>query len=703
MAKEDRRTSEADLENGVRLFLSRLEEIVESDPEVADIHAAFEAYCLKRYSLGNSATNQRVGGPRDLGIDFYSQRDRVYQIGQCKFPEREWIEANPGKVRSFGPQALSDATDALRYLFGKSDLKPNERVKQLYGLVEGDKSAPDFHVSFLVIVFGRLNARASDAFKALESEYATRRIKLSLAEIDSLVEELVVGADRAGEPIKFDLRIRKGELIRASNYCYFLANAADLYAAFMKFGWRLFDLNLRYEVQNSSINGEIVESLARSRSRRRFHHYNNGLIVVAKTYSLRDDETKVILAEAQIVNGLQTVKSIYNAVASKEVELGDLDSECVVQVKVIRTDEADFVSGLVKATNNQNPMAARNLRSNNREQKTLRTGFDALTPRWFYQVKEGEWKSLTSESARFFEQVVGRRPAEYRPEPTKQFARLIDNQDAAKAWLAFIGMADFAGDRVTHFFSDDAVYEIAFKSCPTIEYWKAFGESLDWDHGRAGMLGSSQGSASQYLLAYFVYQFVNRFIPSPQKYRELALNEGVKSGRIAKASGSFITTERDQDAFLAENRTYQTWRLMANMKELLAEIVTQVLVRRYGPLDGDVSSSLLRSFEAADFVVAGDIRESAQAAASAAELAKAQVFGRILRMLHHVSQQFWEEKKQALLSTSRLRTMLLKREIAASLKDLVWQTDERVGLDKAWKPEGVSFLRSLPALKKSGE
>ena len=114
MAKEDRHTSEADLENGVRLFLSRLEEIVESDPEVADIHAAFEAYCLKRYSLGNSATNQRVGGPRDLGIDFYSQRDKVYQIGQCKFPEREWIEANPGRVRSFGPQALSDATDALR-------------------------------------------------------------------------------------------------------------------------------------------------------------------------------------------------------------------------------------------------------------------------------------------------------------------------------------------------------------------------------------------------------------------------------------------------------------------------------------------------------------------------------------------------------------------------------------------------------------
>ena len=61
-----------------------------------------------------------------------------------------------------------------------------------------------------------------------------------------------------------------------------------------------------------------------------------------------------------------------------------------------------------------------------------------------------------------------------------------------------------------------------------------------------------------------------------------------KSGRIAKASGSYISPERDQDAFLAENRTDQAWRLMADRKELLAEIVVQVLVRRYAPVDGDV-------------------------------------------------------------------------------------------------------------------
>ena len=477
-----------------------------------------------------------------------------------------------------------------------------------------------------------------------------------------------------------------------------MANAADLYKAFARFGWRLFDLNLRYEIRNSAINGEIIRSLKFHKSRKQFHHYNNGLIIVAKNYSVLDKDEIVRLREAQIVNGLQTVKSIYNAVATKEVSVADLDSECVVQVKVITSADSEFVSKVVQSTNNQNPMAARNLRSNNREQKVLRKGFALLEPKWFYQLKEGEWKSLTSESARFFEQVVGYRASDFKPEPTRQFARVVDNQDAAKAWLAFIGFADQSGDRVTHFFGDDSVYDLAFNTRPSEEYWSQFARSTDWDKMRSDCLDRQQGRAEQYLLAYFLWQFVNGFVPSPQSYREQGLNEGVQAGKITKASGSFTSSPMDQDTYLADNRTYQTWRLMANMKELLVEAASQILARRYGGLDASVCKDLLHSFEADHFLRMGEIREIAQTASIATDLKPSQVYGRVLRMLHHVSQQFWEDKKQTLLSTSRLRTLLLKREVAADFKDMVFQVDKRVGLDRPWKPEGVTFLESLPSL-----
>ena len=692
-----------DLELGTELFVRRLEELIDSDPEISDIHSALEQYSANKYSLGNSASNHRighrVGGKNEAGIDFYSQYERSYHVGQCKIPERDWLEANPTKPKLFGPSAVQDARSALRYLVGDSDLKANEKVQQLYASVAADRDQEDFSLVVFIIVYGRLNPKARDACQELKDEYQTKQVSVVLQEIDDLVEEFLVGSTHSNEEIKFDLHTNTEEILRARNYCYFLANTGDLYKAFLKFGWRLFDLNLRYEIRNSSINGEIVRSLKFQKSRRQFHHYNNGLIIIAKNYSISEKENCVRLHEAQIVNGLQTVKSIYNAIATKEVGVAELEKDCVVQVKVITAADADFVSKVVQSTNNQNPMAARNLRSNNREQKVLRRGFALLTPRWFYQLKEGEWKSLTSEGARFFEQVVGYRQSEFKPEPTRQFARVIDNQDAAKAWLAFIGFADQSGDRVTHFFAEDSIYERAFSSRPSNQYWVEFSRSDDWDKGRTEKLEMQQGHAIQYLLAYFLWEFVNGFVPSPQRYREQALDEGVRAGKISKASGSYTTPPRDQDAYLADNRTYQTWRLMANMKELLVESASQVLCRKYGPLNPSDCENLLKSFEADRFRESGDIRGVAQSAAVVPDLGRDQVYSRIFRMLHHVAQQFWEDKKQQLLSTSRLRTVLVRREVAAEFKSMIWQVDQRVGLDRPWKPEGVTFLDSLPNLQ----
>lgn len=687
-----------DLEHGTELFVRRLDEIVDAEPEVSDIHDAFEFYCSKRFSLGNSASNDRVGGKNDLGIDFYSQLDHSFYVGQCKIPEKDYLEAHPTKPRVFGPQAVGDVRDALRYLAGDSDLKPNERVQRLYALIENDRGSADFKLTLFVVVFGRLNPRGLDAFKELKEQFESNKIAVVLQELDDLVSEFLVGAEHTSEEMNLDLRTNTEELLRSRDYCYFLANAADLYKAFTRFGWRLFDLNLRYEIRNSSINGEIVGSLIHQKSRRQFHHYNNGLIITAKRYKINDQEHKIRIFGAQIVNGLQTVKSIYNAVVTKEVALEEIEKDCVVQVKVIATPDHDFVSRVVRSTNNQNPMAPRNLRSNSREQKVLRTGFALLDPKWFYQLKDGEWDSLTGESAHFFEQVVGYKASAFRADPTRKYSRVIDNQDAAKAWLAFIGFADQSGDRVTHYFADDKVYALAFGSRPTIQYWRDFTKSLDWDKQREAGLERVQGHPTQYLLAYFLWRFVSRFIPTPQKYRELALDEGVAAGKINKSSGSFTTSSKDQDEYLAGNRTYQTWRLMANMKELLVEATAQVLARKYGPLDETVCEKLLDSFEASVFAKSGDIRDLAISSATASDLKKELVFGRVLRMLHFTSQQFWEDKKEQLLSTSRLRTVLVTRSAAEAFKTMLWQVDQRTLLDRPWKPEGTTFVDSLPPL-----
>jgi hypothetical protein len=687
----------SELERGTDLFRKHLEEIQSEEPELTDFHSAFEHYCMNKYSLGSAAVSERTAGSNDLGIDFFSSQDRHYHVAQCKIPEADWLEANPKKVKIFGPGVLSDPRSALEYLVGDSKAKPNDRVKRLFTLIETDRAHDDFSLAFILIVYGRLNDRAEASFKELKSDYAKKNVRVVLQQVDDLVDEFILGASRENAPIRFDLRIDDKRILQARDYCYFLANAADLFTAFKDYGWRLFDLNLRYEVRNSPVNGDIITSLSHQRTRRKFHHFNNGLIIVTEGYSIRDNQSAIRLTGAQIVNGLQTVKSIYNAVAGKEVTLSQLESDCVIQVKAIRAEDPTLVSDIVQATNNQNPMAPRNLKANNREQKALRTEFSSLKPRWFYQLKENEWESLTQEAGRFFKQVIGFPPIEFRPEPGKKKGRVIDNQQAAKAWLAFMGFADYAGDRVTHYFENPEVYSLAFTMRPQALHWQRFAEMLEFDKGRRETLENKQASASQYLLAFGVWQFAKNFIPSPQRSRETALDEGVKAGEIEKHDDLITSPQTVQEIYLATNLNYQVWRLMANMKELLVEATAYVLVKKYGALDSDKCSKLLLHFDLKDFVNTAEIRAAAQNAASANDLSHEQLFGRIFGFLKHVSTQFWEEKEKQLLSTSRLRTALLNRHIAADFKRKIEETNLRKALDKPWKPENVTFMDSLPA------
>jgi hypothetical protein len=404
----------------------------------------------------------------------------------------------------------------------------------------------------------------------------------------------------------------------------------------------------------------------------------------------------VTLGRAQIVNGLQTVKSINNAVLEKLVTLEDLEAQCHVQIKVIKTNDARFINTVVQATNNQNPMSPRNLKSNDREQKTLRKAFADLSPRWFYQVKDGEWESLNEDGGRFFKAVTGFVPSDFKT--TKKRGRIIDNQEAAKAWLSFTGFSAIAQDRTAHYFSEQEIYEMAFRRRPTTTLWKEFAKSVEFPKSRSDELEIVQGTAYQYLTAYFIWQFVKTYVPGPQDYRADALAEGVKAGKITKASGEITSTVHQQEEFLAGNHTYQTWRLMANMKEVLAESVAWILAKRYGALDDATCRRIFALPETKEFLDTGDVREMASTARGLSEVASDQLFSRILAMLRWCAGQFWEDKRNQILSTSRIRTLLSRADMISGFKEKILEVNERKTLDKGWKPAGLTFLESLSDL-----
>jgi len=688
---------------GTASLIEQLEQQMEANPELATFHDAFGDYCMERYSLGSRAEQDFCDGPNDRGVDSYAFADARFNIVQTKIPPAEWLEKNPNKVRKWTRKTIADPEDALEYLFEDSKKKANDKVRHLYGLIQTGKQQPDFSFTYFLVVYGRLDARSKESFEALQKRYKKAGLNLVLQEIDDILNDFLVGQRASNDKIVVDLRVDDGKKLSHHNYHYFLTPAGDLFRAFQKYGWRLFELNVRYEIRNSAVNGDIVGSLSTNVGRKSFHHFNNGLIIVANNASFSDHSKKVKLSSAQIVNGLQTVKSIYNAVTTKGATVEDLDGGCFVQVKVIDNSEPRFVNDIVQATNNQNPMSRRNLKSNNREQKIILNKLSSRKPRWFYQRKQGEWDSLTSEGGRYFRKVIGYSAKDYRPDPTKKKGRVIDNQELAKAWLSFVGFPDWAGDRTAHFFEKDDVYRAAFMSAPSEKHWSKIGSRFEVIKDRETGLEEGGAGRYQYLLAIGVWNYIRGFIPSPQKFRNDALEEGHRDGKIKKADGSYTTAISEQDAYLSTNINYQVWRVMTNMKELLVLAVAHILANRYGPLDEETCKKIVCSFDLSEFEQVGTVCPSPSDIREMADVPAEYIFGRSLHFMRYVIQQYWEDKRNALLSTSRLKTYLIRPNAMRDIGKAIEETNLRKSLDRGWKPEGKTFAESLPDLSETSQ
>ena len=231
---------------------------------------------------------------------------------------------------------------------------------------------------------------------------------------------------------------------------------------------------------------------------------------------------------------------------------------------------------------------------------------------------------------------------------------------------------------------------------PSVEHWERFVKTTDFDEEREDTMEHTQGGVLQYLLAYSLWLLVKEYVLAPKHYREEALMEGVRAGKIKKKNGSFVTSAKDQEEFLSSSLQYQTWRLMANMKEGLVETIAFILAKRYGALEEEVCKELLSCFDIDHVLSKGTVREVAQAARDAQELKMNDVFSRILRFIHYCTQQYWEEHKKSILATSRLKTFLLKRSSITYFKNTVLEYEGRVNLEKVWKPQDTTFLDSLP-------
>jgi hypothetical protein len=127
---------------------------------------------------------------------------------------------------------------------------------------------------------------------------------------------------------------------------------------------QLLNRNVRYHLKNSNVNKEIRTSFIEDPLR--FCYLNNGITIICTSYQAHPtghSVTKMSLVNPNIVNGGQTVATLYQLFSTKFLEHKDQFEKAKILIRVYKTPQ-DYSIKIARATNSQNPISVVDLRAN---------------------------------------------------------------------------------------------------------------------------------------------------------------------------------------------------------------------------------------------------------------------------------------------------------------------------------------------------
>lgn len=155
--------------------------------------------------------------------------------------------------------------------------------------------------------------------------------------------------------------------------------ASEIHGLMKKYGDSLLEKNIRRYLGKNSVNTEIINTLTDENMNQNFFFYNNGITLICNKFSynaLQHDNWIVRLEGLQIINGGQTCKTIFNTIE----ENPDINySNVYVLTRIYEvSDEENIVQDITYATNSQNPVDFKDLKSNDEKQVLLELGAKQL-------------------------------------------------------------------------------------------------------------------------------------------------------------------------------------------------------------------------------------------------------------------------------------------------------------------------------------
>lgn len=538
-----------------------------------------------------------VDGGKDLGLDFWQKSESGFEIFQVKSHELNNNKLNPSK---FDNEGVKDLGRFLNYLLnddpaiGGSKKLANFRHQWDDAITrilmsKSEKKKPLKVISALVVFGDGITDGAKKEFDLLVAKYKEpvryRKVEIEvsfkLITLDELFEEKWrqhnrEWRDKTGQKRNFihltpEVPKSKDQenIISSGDSAVFYAKAIDLVTAFEDFGYQIFEPNVRANISKSKINAEIRNTLSRRKSRKEFKFLNNGVTLTCTSFKKpKENAPYFAVNEPGIVNGLQTVSALHEAYYheldgnAKE----EFEDDCYVLVRLITEKAVTNINDVVIATNSQNPMQPRNLKSNSNEQILYEKLFAEAG--WFFERKQGAWEAFSSDPERW-RTLSNYNKSNFQIQKKSKY-RVIDNHDLGQTWLAFIGFSNEAVNDRRYIFERDQMYDLTFLH-KTSTHGSDF--NFEMDQSRDYLISGSP-SPSLMLVSYLVNRFAKATSLSFNETREEAYKrlklDPQKMGR------------EQLDAELAKDDRYMLESVLGGMAFIFTEFFGYVMYKALG-------------------------------------------------------------------------------------------------------------------------
>lgn len=342
------------------------------DPKTVDPDYAFLYWVLlKLYNVEDENIVDYITEYNDKSIDCYVNFEETKElfIIQCKHYDEE-TKVIRNMVADFLKTPLA--------VLDKGNYKKSVELQKIY-----NKAIKDSEYK-IYLQFYTTNTKYSDDIGTLITDFNEnarkdqKNVKAYFFDLKDIYEKYYGESYKPSKNLVFNLKtINKGTFASIKeeygiNYKYLgyyiitpVSQIYELIKSAKNKGYQLFEENIReYLGEGGAINKAIGDTLRSDSDRLNFLYYNNGITMIvksAKTSSF-DSSRCIVLENPQIVNGCQTVNTIYAVLDNySEKERIEVFKDVFVMTKLLiiptnNEKDVNFYHDVVKYTNKQNPI-----------------------------------------------------------------------------------------------------------------------------------------------------------------------------------------------------------------------------------------------------------------------------------------------------------------------------------------------------------